>query len=71
MIKVNLETKDGQAVVAGLIPPFLELPAVITWGTRVFTLHSERGQTSGPIIYREAFAVALVTGEDGEPLPFV
>lgn len=66
MIKVELQTAGGGLVTRGLIPPFTpgNMPEVITWGIRFFVAATvdPAGEYA---IYREAFTVALVTGEDG------
>lgn len=41
MQKVRLETEDGAFVFDGMIPPFVTgAPKVVSWGERVFLLHS-------------------------------
>lgn len=62
MRKVQLQTSDGRAVTSGLIPPFSTHPDVIFWGTRTFTFATAGAEA---LVYREAFAVALVSDEHG------
>lgn len=59
-LPIRLETADGRYVTTGLIPPFNVLPDVALWGSRVFKLHDEPQDKDAPIIYREAFAIAVV-----------
>jgi hypothetical protein len=73
MMRVQLYTRDGEFVVEGLIPPFLEWPQVILWGSRIFTWYEEvmvdrPGQMGPEMIpfYREAFSVALVLTQDAK-----
>jgi hypothetical protein len=62
-VDVRLETKGGCFVCNGSIPPFHELPEVLLWGTRVFQFDC---QLPTVIVYREAFAVALVRWDSNE-----
>lgn len=59
MHEVRLETEDARFVCVATIPPFRELPKVVLWGQRVFTL--EVGWRDGELpVYRESFTVAVV-----------
>jgi hypothetical protein len=53
MTEVELFTRDGGFVVAGLLPLFNEPPEVLFWGTRVFR-HDRDGR------YVEAWAFTLL-----------
>jgi hypothetical protein len=53
LMRVELFTRDGGFVVAGVLPPFGEPPEVLFWGARVFR-HDHDGR------YVEAFAFALL-----------
>lgn len=70
---VKLYTADGEFVVSGKVPPFLEGKEadVLLWGERVFKLN--RGGTGvaitdhdGALLYTEAFAIALVITDQNE-----
>lgn len=75
MKKVRLYTSTGAKptidlggfVVEGEIPPFNIPPEVLMWGARLFVFVSTEEDT-GVYLYREAFAVALVSlpGQKGE-----
>lgn len=59
--KVQLETRHGEFVHHGWVPPFNELPGVLIWGQRFFVIFD--GGTLYPNttpIYRERFTYALV-----------
>lgn len=60
MIRVHLETSANEAVADCLMPPFLTLPEVVTWGTRTFKLRAPNTSADTAAIYTEVFAVALV-----------
>ena len=65
MIRVALETDRNELVVNGVIPPFLTLPEVITWGVRTFKLRAPHTSPETAAIYTEVFAVALVSTLEG------
>lgn len=57
MMKVKLETRDGEHVGHTYIPPFKTLPDVLVWGDRTFRAHDAQ---HGAAIYRECFTVVIV-----------
>ena len=60
MLKVRLETTDGDHVTDAVMPPFETLPSVVMWGVRVFKLY-DKGCPGVLPRYRETFAVAVFT----------
>ncbi len=59
-MKIALQTVDGDSVHAGEIPPFVrDVPTVIIWGVRVFTLFAPATSDETASIYRETFSYAL------------
>jgi len=60
MQRVALSTAEQEHVVNGVIPPFLTLPQVITWGVRTFALRKAPEKPGDKALYSEVFAVALV-----------
>ena len=72
-MKIRLTTRQGATVAEGELPPFNERPDVVFWGLRVFTLDgpSTAGVAgfAGLVVYREAFAVALVPEQCQLPAP--
>lgn len=60
MMRVRLETREGELVTNGRVPPFNIAPEVLLWGVRVFRHH---GTDNGVEVYREAFATYLIETE--------
>jgi hypothetical protein len=62
LCKVRLETEGGCYVTTGVLPPFQQWPAVVTWGDRIFQLQTvtKEGKMT---TYHEVFAVAVVHTE--------
>lgn len=58
--RVRLESRDGNLVAVVEIMPFSPPPNIVTWGFRLFVLHSENPDT-----YREAIAVTSTTPSPG------
>lgn len=59
-MKVRLETREGELVTNGRVPPFNIAPEVLLWGVRVFRHHYTGGDVE---IYREAFATYLIEAD--------
>jgi hypothetical protein len=60
MIKVTLVNVNGEPVKEDAsIPPFLENPAVLFWGSRVFKFKSVNLQT-GALTYSEVFCYSVI-----------
>jgi hypothetical protein len=58
VVEIKLYTADGGYVGKSLIPPFVELPPIIIWGSRIFKL----GTVTRPNYYEcYCFAVTEVT----------
>jgi hypothetical protein len=64
MMNVQLETRTGDLVTTGRVPPFNEPPEVLLWGVRVFRLHDKGDGMVRPTIYREAFATYLIDSDN-------
>jgi hypothetical protein len=61
MMRVRLETREGELVTMGRVPPFNIAPEVLIWGVRVFRWHERaKDQTE---VYREAFATYLIEAD--------
>lgn len=60
MIKIRLETSNGELVGYAEIPPFGTLPEVMIWGMRIFKLKME-SNAGGPHVYAECFFWTIVT----------
>jgi hypothetical protein len=65
MDKVILETAHGGYVGTFSVPKFNAPPEVLTWGTRTFIPMPGRSRDFMPV-YREAFAVAIVSQPEPE-----
>lgn len=72
-MKTRLETADGALVTTGVLPPFSEPPRVLMWGARHFTFdrreveRHDTGEANEVMIYREAWAAALLDPEQQQP----
>lgn len=62
LVRVRLETGDGQFVSDVLVMPFKVAPDVVLWGSRYFQLHQEN-----PATYRECFATVAFSDQN-DPL---
>jgi hypothetical protein len=57
---IELVTRDGARVTRAKILPYEgELPAVVLWGSRIFTRDALADTPAGPC-YREAFATVVL-----------
>lgn len=57
MAHVRLETREGELVVSGRVPPFNIAPEVMLWGVRLFRFHDT---DNGVLVFREAFSTYLI-----------
>lgn len=58
MIKVRLETANGEFVCLAVMAPFTVLPKAVMWGSRMFQ-HREDDAQIGLPVYREVFCVVV------------
>jgi hypothetical protein len=72
-VRVRLETKGGEFVHEGRMLRYNVNPDVLMWGLRVFVPMRPGSPAdavvtvNNALLYREAFATAMVMGLDGQP----
>lgn len=70
MEQFRLETEAGELVTIACMPPFLEWPGVVIWGSRVFQLQTVK-KTEDMTAYKEVFSPVVFSLDECKKMGWV